>query len=126
MTSRHRGTSSRNGICIYGPEEGTIGGGGRNGRADEGELTRSDGLLLFVGPGFIPPSRLAQGLVAGADGHDGQQGEDQRCGAAHVPLAEDNAEVGRVPGEEHLFTGVRSGPRPTMISWLVHYYYYCY
>lgn len=85
--------------------------GEEGGRADEGELTRSDGLLLFVGPGFIPPSRLAQGLVAGADGHNGQQGEDQRCGAAHVPLAEDNAEVGRVPGEKHLFTG--GSKRPT-------------
>ncbi len=81
-------------------------------------LTRPDNLLLLIDPGLVPPRPLAQGLVAGADGHDGQQGEDQRRCAAHVPLAEDDAEVRGVPGEEHLSSVVDGRRRgPVIISW---------
>lgn len=44
----------------------------------------------------------AQKFVANADENDGDEGEDERGVGADVPLAEDDAEVRRVPGEEHL------------------------
>ena len=52
--------------------------------------------------GLVPAGGLAQGLVAGADGHDGGQRDDEAQVGRDVPLAEDDAEVFRVPGEEHL------------------------
>lgn len=84
--------------------------GDGNGGAGKGALTRSGGLLLLIGPGLVPPRRLPQGLIAGADRHDGQQGEDQRRGTAHVPLGEDDAEVLGVPSEEHLYGWPEAGP----------------
>lgn len=44
----------------------------------------------------------AQSLVANANQNNGDEGEDERCVGADMPLAEDDAEIGRVPGEEHL------------------------
>lgn len=44
----------------------------------------------------------AQKLVANANEDNGDEGEDERRVGADVPLAEDDAEIGRVPSEEHL------------------------
>lgn len=44
----------------------------------------------------------AKGLVAHADEDDGEEAEEQPGGGVDVPFLEDDAEVGRVPGEEHL------------------------
>jgi hypothetical protein len=52
--------------------------------------------------GLVPPDALAQGLVPGADGHDGDQRDDEAQRGRDAPLAEDDAEVGRVPCEEHI------------------------
>lgn len=71
------------------------------GRKWKEKLTRSS-LLPLVGPGLVAPGGLAQGLVADADGDDGQEGEDERRRAADVPALEDDAQVRRVPREEHL------------------------
>lgn len=63
--------------------------------------------------GVKPPVRFqlvaarggAQGFVAHAHEDDGEQAEEQAGRGPDVPLLEDDAEVGRVPGEEHLFVG---------------------
>lgn len=66
------------------------------------KLTRS-GFLSLIDPSLVPPGGLAQGLVANADGDNGEEGEDQRRRAADVPALEYDAEVLRVPGKEHLY-----------------------
>jgi len=57
----------------------------------------------------------AQGLVAHGEEDDGEEGDDEGGGGADVPLAEDDAEVGRVPGEEHLRVGYQA-PLATLWS----------
>lgn len=52
--------------------------------------------------GLVPPGCLADGLVAGGEQNDADKRDDQRERAADVPAAEDDAEVGCVPGEQHL------------------------
>src|SRR5690606_21155583 len=54
---------------------------------------------------LVPPDTLTQGLVAGADSYYGDQRDDQAERGGNVPLAEDDAQVGRIPGEEHLLKG---------------------
>lgn len=68
----------------------------------EAVLTRCS-VLLGSYRGLVASDALAESFVAGADSNNGQQAEDQRSRAANVPLAEYDAEVGRVPCEEHLF-----------------------
>lgn len=75
-------------------------------RQDEGgevyvELTRNS-LQPGGQRGLVPTRHGAKSLVSDAEEHNGEEGEDEGCGGADVPLAEDDAEVGRVPGEEHL------------------------
>lgn len=53
------------------------------------------GLLVAAGCG-------AEGLVAGGEGDDEEEGDDEAASRADVPLAEDDAKVVCVPGEEHL------------------------
>lgn len=55
---------------------------------------------------LVPPDRIAQCLVPGADGHDGHEGDGEAHGGADVPLAEDDAQVVGGPGEEHLIERV--------------------
>ena len=52
---------------------------------------------------LIPPSEVAHELVAGAESDDGYKREEEGDGPCDAPLAEDDAEVGGVPGKEHLF-----------------------
>jgi hypothetical protein len=52
--------------------------------------------------GLVAANALTQGLVPGADGDDGDQRDDEAQSGRDAPLAEDNAEIGRVPCEEHL------------------------
>lgn len=47
----------------------------------------------------------AEGFVADAKNHDSKEGDYERKCRADMPLAEDNAEVCCVPGEEHLVNG---------------------
>lgn len=72
----------------------------------------------LTGPAVAPPlcslrlvsSRpLPHELVAGCQGDDAGEGEQQRGGAADAPPAEDDAQVRRVPGEEHLDERGESG-----------------
>lgn len=44
----------------------------------------------------------AEGLVTHADEDDGEEAEEKPGGGVDVPFLKDDAEVGRVPGEEHL------------------------
>jgi hypothetical protein len=44
----------------------------------------------------------SEGLVARGQGDDGEEGEEQAWRAPDVPPSEDDAEVGGVPGKEHL------------------------
>jgi hypothetical protein len=43
--------------------------------------------------GLVAAGDLANGLVAGAEGDDGEQGEQQGEGVVDVPAAEDDAEI---------------------------------
>ena len=49
--------------------------------------------------GLVVPGQLANELVAGGEGDDGEEGEQEGNGACYVPGAEDDAEVLRVPCE---------------------------
>lgn len=60
---------------------------------------------------LIAPRARAQGFVTNSDEDDGEEGEDQPGGGPDVPRLEDDAEVGGVPGEEHLQT--RRGECPS-------------
>lgn len=51
---------------------------------------------------LVAAAHLAHELVAGGQGGDGDEGEDEREGGVYVPLTEDDAEVGGVPCEKHL------------------------
>jgi hypothetical protein len=53
---------------------------------------------------LVPSAEGPYGLVARGDGDDGEEGGDEVERGADVPLAEDDAQVVRVPGEEHLYT----------------------
>lgn len=59
-----------------------------------------------VGPsgdcGFIATDGFTEGFVAGAEGDDGEEGDEEGKVGGDVPLAEDDAEVVGVPGEEHV------------------------
>lgn len=61
-----------------------------------------DGALLFLDPRFVAASERANRFVAGGDGDHAEQRDDEGEGGADVPPAEDDAQVGCVPGEEHL------------------------
>ena len=52
---------------------------------------------------LIATAHLAHELVTGGQAGDGDEGEDEGKGGVDVPLAEDDAEVGGVPCEEHLW-----------------------
>lgn len=65
------------------------------------ELTWKFVQVLGVGL-LVAPAHLAHDLVAGGQGSDGDEGENEREGGVDVPLAEDDAEVGGVPCEKHL------------------------
>lgn len=51
---------------------------------------------------FIAPRRFAHSFVASREQYDTDERYDQRAGAADVPAAKHNAEVCRVPSEQHL------------------------
>lgn len=67
-------------------------------------LTRSS-ISPLVYPGLVPPHALAESFIASYDGDDGEEGGDQAERRPDVPPLEDDAEVLRVPGEEHLHGG---------------------
>ena len=71
------------------------------GRTGQGGDALVHGVLVAAAGG-------AEGFVAGGQGDDEQQGDDERGGGLDVPLAEDDAEVIGVPGEDHLAEGVWS------------------
>lgn len=50
----------------------------------------------------------AEGLVAHADEDNGEEAEEETGGGVDVPFLEDDAEVGRVPCEEHLVMAIVS------------------
>lgn len=58
----------------------------------------------------------AEGLVAHADEDDGEEAEEEPGGGVDVPFLEDDAEVGRVPGEEHLHTLCLLAGSPIIIT----------
>lgn len=58
-----------------------------------------------VDEALVPAGEGAQGLVADGDDNDGGEREEERGGGVDAPPAKDDAEVGRVPGEEHLAAG---------------------
>lgn len=78
----------------------------------------SEKVSLLTGDGFqsggqrcfVATRHGAQRLVAHADENHGNEGEDEGGGGADVPLAEDDAEVGGVPGEEHLMQNCELNP----------------
>jgi hypothetical protein len=83
----------------------TIGGTQPNenmGRLTSKVVAASPPFKHLVRVRFVPPRRLAHCFVAGGQQDDADQGDDERGGAADVPAAEDDAEVGRVPSEQHL------------------------
>ena len=51
---------------------------------------------------LIPPRYLAHELIPRGEQYYRKQGEDKRANAINVPATEDDAQVGRVPCEEHL------------------------
>jgi hypothetical protein len=51
---------------------------------------------------LIPPTRLAHRLVSRRHQHNRQERHNQRAGAGDAPSAENDAQVRRVPCEEHL------------------------
>jgi hypothetical protein len=51
---------------------------------------------------LVPSRRLAHCLVARREQYDREEGYDERAGAGDAPAAEDDAQVGCVPSEEHL------------------------
>ena len=53
---------------------------------------------------LVPPDALAEGFVTDRQSYNSQKGEDEGGIRGDVPLAEDDAEVVGVPGEEHLVT----------------------
>lgn len=65
-------------------------------------ITTPPPLKHSVRVSFVPPRRFAHSLVAGSEQDDADERDDQRECAADVPAAEHDAEVGRVPGEQHL------------------------
>lgn len=65
------------------------------------KLTRK-GIDALVHGLFVAAGGGAEGFVAGGESDDEEEGDDQAAGRADVPLAEDDAEVLGVPGEEHL------------------------
>ena len=73
----------------------------RQGGGEESQLT-GHGLDALGNGGFVASGDGAQGFVADGDEDDGNEGEDEGSGRADVPLAEDDAQVVRVPVEEHL------------------------
>lgn len=90
-----------------GEKEGVFGGlglwsKGKGRRRRRRELTRK-GLDASRHGGLVLARGGADGLVAHGQEDDGDEGGEEGRGGPHVPLAEDDAEVGRVPGEEHLF-----------------------
>lgn len=74
---------------------------GQGSKERKKKLTRC---LLHIpsAPLFVAPRGFADGFVAGRQRHDGEQGDDEGEGAGYAPAGEDDAEVGGVPGEEHL------------------------
>lgn len=58
--------------------------------------------MLFVDPCFVAAGQRANAFVSGRDGDDANEGKEEGEGGADVPPAEDDTEVGGVPGEEHL------------------------
>ena len=52
--------------------------------------------------GFVATGGLAHGFVAGGQGCDGEEGEEEGEGVGDAPGLEDDAEVVVVPGEDHL------------------------
>lgn len=77
------------------------GGGGRYICRGRGRLTGC-GVHAPVDSSFVAAAGGAEGLVAGGKGDDQEEGDDEGRRGADMPLAEDDAEVGGVPGEEHL------------------------
>ena len=51
---------------------------------------------------LVLPRRLPNSFVARRQRHHGQDGDHEGEGPRYAPLAEDDAEVGGVPCEEHL------------------------
>jgi hypothetical protein len=61
------------------------------------------GIELAVGnPALEAAGYGSEAFVTGGEGHDGEEGEEEAGRAADVPPAEDDTEVGGVPGEQHL------------------------
>lgn len=55
---------------------------------------------------FVAPAGFAHQLVASGEHDYADEGEEEGEGGGDVPLSEDDAQVCRVPGEEHLGIGV--------------------
>lgn len=64
-------------------------------------LTR-DGLDLLCETQLVPTRGGTESFIACTEEDNGHKGDEERSGGADVPLAEDDAEVLRVPCEEHL------------------------
>lgn len=89
-------------VCfIKDRKKGDEGGGVKKWEIRETTLTRR-GVDPSRQRGLVPADALAQGLIAGADGDDGDQRDNKAQVGCDAPLAEDDAQVGRVPCEEHL------------------------
>lgn len=85
----------------------------KRGSEDE-QLTRRS-LHPLISPCLILSNALAKCLVSGRQRDDGEKGDYETEGRVDVPLAEDDAEVLRIPGEEHVHaTPRRSFAHPRM------------
>ena len=82
---------------------------------NQNKLTRRS-LHPFVSPSLILPDTLAKGLVPSSQGDDGEKGDDEGEGRVNAPLAEDDAEILSVPGEQHVHATPRWSSHPRMTS----------
>lgn len=71
-------------------------------------LTRC-GVYPPVHDNLVSARARAQGFVPHPDKDDSDKTEEETGGRADVPLLEDDAEVGRVPGKEHLIPMMERG-----------------
>lgn len=75
----------------------------------EGRIRTSSISRPLSQPVFVAPRQLADRFVPGRQSDDAQERDDQGKGAGYAPAGEDDAEICRVPGEEHLVRIIWSG-----------------
>lgn len=77
-------------------------GADQEGKEEECELLTGNDFQPLRQRCLVVAGHGAQSLVSHADENDCDERQDERGVGADVPLAEDDAEIGGVPCEEHL------------------------